>query len=82
MAKIDPVCPCALVSSCSLWHLKYVVILLSFYPAVVCLLDSISVLITRFDLSYNADDYDRSINEAIKITKYVDHLYCLINFLW
>ncbi|KAM3385593.1 hypothetical protein ACQJBY_009413 [Aegilops geniculata] len=45
------------------------VILLSFYPAVVCLLDSISVLITRFDLPYDADDYDRSINEAIKITK-------------
>ena len=38
---------------------------------------SLPVLVTRFDFSYDADDYDRSINEAIKITKYVDHLLLL-----
>ncbi|XP_044323725.1 DDT domain-containing protein DDR4 isoform X2 [Triticum aestivum] len=36
----------------------------------------------RKPVTYTFDDYDRSINEAIKITKYVDHLYCFINFLW
>jgi hypothetical protein len=31
---------------------------------------SSSILFTRFEFVYNADDYDHSINEAIKISKY------------
>jgi hypothetical protein len=36
---------------------------------------SSSVIITRIEFVYNADDYDRSINEAIKITKYASHSF-------
>jgi hypothetical protein len=70
----DLVCPCALICLMFLWKLKYAGIIL----LVDCLIP-LPVLITRFDFSYNADDYDRSINEAIKITKYVDLFYYLIN---
>lgn len=40
-----------------------------FIHLIIWLISS-SVLITRFAFVYDADDYDRSINEAIKITKY------------
>jgi len=44
-------------------------ICLQFYILIVWLISS-SIIITRFEFVFNADDYDRSINEAIKITKY------------
>ena len=41
---------------------------------------SSSVQFTRFEFVYDADDYDHSINEAIKISKYemIHFLICLI----
>lgn len=33
--------------------------------------------VTRFNFVYNADDFDRSINEAIKITKYGNRFFLM-----